>query len=74
MILHDTLLPQLTRHDIAGAVFGEVEPRLVGIQRFDISHNPGVLLTQTSEWPFPYMGTFNTIGTSRRPGVMTDAT
>ncbi|RNF26011.1 uncharacterized protein Tco025E_01760 [Trypanosoma conorhini] len=63
-MLHDTLLPQLTRQDIAQTVFGEIEPRLVGIQRFDISHNPGIVVAETLHWSFPYMRTFDTFGTT----------
>ncbi|ESL08079.1 hypothetical protein TRSC58_04226 [Trypanosoma rangeli SC58] len=63
-VVHDTLLPPLTRQDIAQTVFGEIEPRLVGIQRFDISHNPGIVVAETLNWPFPYMRTFDIFGTT----------
>ncbi|RNF02873.1 hypothetical protein TraAM80_06088 [Trypanosoma rangeli] len=63
-VVHDTLLPPLTRQDIAQTVFGEIEPRLVGIQRFDISYNPGIVVADMLNWSFPYMRTFDIFGTT----------
>ncbi|RNF18353.1 hypothetical protein TcG_05223 [Trypanosoma cruzi] len=68
-VFHETFLPQLTRQDIAKTVFGEIEPRLVGVIRFDISHNPGITVAENLHWTFPYMQTFNTFGTTVQPAV-----
>ncbi|EKF39014.1 hypothetical protein MOQ_000765 [Trypanosoma cruzi marinkellei] len=66
-VFHETLLPQLTRQDIAQTVFGEIEPRLVGVIRFDISYNPGITVAEKLHWTFPYMQTFNIFGTTVQP-------